>query len=497
MVGLKRAFFAQTLGYVRLMADTLKKALDNLTLTGSEWIGFREVKETLTERRLRDGKPQGNEVRTSHGVMAEVLVDGQFGYAATARTDEAGLREAATRAYRQAKSAGQSAVFRFSPEQRPKVTAQFNTPVVKPLPSVSAGEINDVLREICTKLKISPAIVRAESVARVVETEVHFVSSNGSDARQNFSLITTDFQATAQKDKVIQSRTDGGLRGRSLQGGWERFFTPDLWDRVRLVAEQSLELAHAEPCPDMVGSLLLKPDQMMLQIHESIGHPLELDRILGDERNYAGWSFVKPSDFGSLQYGSKLMNVTFDPTDSSEFASYGFDDNGYEAKREFLIQDGKLLRGLGGLESQARSKLLGVANARASGWNRAPIDRMANINLEPGTSSLDEMIAAIDDGVMMESNKSWSIDDFRNKFQFGCEYAKRIEKGKITKTLRNPGYRGITVPFWRGLRMVGSRDTYRVYGTPFCGKGEPNQIIRVGHASPVCLFDGVEIFGGA
>jgi predicted Zn-dependent protease len=236
---------------------------------------------------------------------------------------------------------------------------------------------------------------------------------------------------------------------------------------------------------------------MMLQIHESIGHPLELDRILGDERNYAGWSFVKTEDFGKLQYGSAVMNVTFDPTVPGEFASYAFDDNGNPAKREFLIQGGLLKRALGGLESQARSGIPGVANSRASSWNRAPIDRMANINLEPGSHSLAAMIASVERGVLMQSNRSWSIDDFRNKFQFGCEYAQRIENGKITRTLRNPNYRGVTVPFWKSLAKVGDRSTMGMYGTPNCGKGEPNQSIRVGHSSPACLFENIEVFGGA
>ena len=191
------------------------------------------------------------------------------------------------------------------------------------------------------------------------------------------------------------------------------------------------------------------------------------------------------------------MNVTFDPTVPNEFASYAFDDNGCPAKREFLIKEGVLVRGLGGLESQARSGIPGVANARACSWNRPPIDRMANLNLEPGDSSLDEILASVRHGVLMEDNRSWSIDDFRNKFQFGCGYARLIEDGKITKTLRNPNYRGVTVPFWRGLKKVGNATTRTVLGTPNCGKGEPNQIIRVGHSSPVCLFENVEVFGGA
>jgi predicted Zn-dependent protease len=265
---------------------------------------------------------------------------------------------------------------------------------------------------------------------------------------------------------------------------------------VKRVAHQALELTSADQCPSGTMDLLLMPDQMMLQIHESIGHPLEIDRILGDERNYAGWSFVKLSDFGHLIYGSPLMNVTFDPTIPDEFATYAFDDVGTVASREYLIREGKLLRGLGGSESQKRSQVPGVANARSSSWNRPAIDRMANLNLEPGRSTLAEMVAAVECGVLMESNRSWSIDDFRNKFQFGCEYAKLIEKGKITKTLRNPNYRGTTINFWRSLKMVGDQSTFGIFGTPYCGKGEPNQAIRVGHASPACLFSNVEVFGG-
>lgn len=238
------------------------------------------------------------------------------------------------------------------------------------------------------------------------------------------------------------------------------------------------------------------PSQMILQIHESIGHPLELDRIIGDERNFAGWSFVQKEDFGKLRYGSNLMNVSFDPGVTGEFASYEFDDTGVRAERALLIEEGILRRGLGSAESQLRSGIPGVANARACSWNRPPIDRMANLNLEPGSSSLNEMISSVERGVMMDTNRSWSIDDFRNKFQFGCEYGKLIEKGRITKTVRNPNYRGQTLQFWRSLKNVGNPETFTILGVPNCGKGEPNQVIRVGHASPACLFDQIEVFGG-
>ena len=243
--------------------------------------------------------------------------------------------------------------------------------------------------------------------------------------------------------------------------------------------------------------LLLAPDQMVLQIHESIGHPIELDRILGDERNYAGTSFVTQDMFGSYRYGSDLLNVTFDPTRPEQLASYGYDDEGTPALKEFIIKDGILLRPLGGAISQARADCAGVANARACSWNRPPIDRMANLNLEVGDSSFEEMVASVERGVFMQTNCSWSIDDSRNKFQFGCEYGRLIEDGQLKGLVKKPNYRGISATFWRNLKMVGDQETYLVMGTPNCGKGEPNQVVRVGHASPTCLFADVDVFGGA
>jgi predicted Zn-dependent protease len=240
---------------------------------------------------------------------------------------------------------------------------------------------------------------------------------------------------------------------------------------------------------------------MMLQIHESIGHPLELDRILGDERNFAGGSFVSLDMFGHYRYGSSLLNVSFDPDIPDEIASYPGDDDGEAARKVWLIRAGILQRPLEGGLSRARAAARGVplegtANARAVGWYRAPIDRMANLNVEPGDTPLDAMIASVERGVLMRTNVSWSIDDARNKFQFGCEWGQLIEDGRLTAVVRNPGYRGVSATFWRSLAAVGDRSTFEVLGTPFCGKGEPGQIVRVGHASPACLFRDVAVFGG-
>jgi predicted Zn-dependent protease len=478
------------------MRFDLNHALDRLNLT-ADWIGLRQVTETTTTRYVRDGKPQSNGRNYTQGVMVEVLAQGQFGYAATHRLDPSSLQAAAEQAYQQAISAAAWGVHPFTLSARPPAVGTYNSPLGTPQDFLSSGDLNDLLIQVCHRLKVSEQVVKTSALAQIVETEQKFVSTNGSKVEQTFFLVGTDYEATAQDGTMVQKRTDNGMLARCYQAGMEVFEPASLLARAQRIGEQALELLTAAECPTTCTTLVLAPDQMMLQIHESIGHPLELDRILGDERNYAGSSFVKLSDFGQLVYGSPLMNVTFDPTVAGEFASYAFDDAGMAAQREYLIQAGILQRGLGSLESQSRSGVAGVANFRSSSWNRAPIDRMANLNLEPGTASFEQIISEIPSGIYMESNRSWSIDDYRNKFQFGCEYARLIENGRLTKTLRNPNYRGITNPFWRSLIAVGDRSTVEMYGTPYCGKGEPNQTIRVGHASPVCAFANVEVFGGA
>lgn len=470
----------------------LQRSLGSLK-NQADWVSLRLVSEQTTYRTIRDEKPDRNHINVDHGVMVEVLVNGHFGYSGTSDISFDGIQKAFKKATVMAKAASYLKVHPFELDHRPLAKGTYQSPAVVPLDSLSAKEISDILIDATKAMKVSDKIMSRSATAMIVQSEIYTISSSGTETQQNFSIVSTDFSATAAEGNEIQIRSDNGGLARCRQVGAEIFNRASIQERCKTIAAEALELLGAENCPEMTTDLLLAPDQMTLQVHESIGHPLEYDRILGDERNYAGWSFVKPEDFGKLQYGSRLMNVTFDPTIPDAMASYAFDDSGHQATKEFLIKDGLLLQGLGGLESQARLNLPGVANFRSASWNRAPIDRMANINLEPGTQSLEEMIASVEHGVLMMANKSWSIDDYRNKFQFGCEYAKLIENGKLTRTVKNPNYRETTVNFWNNLKAVSQvRETY---GTPYCGKGEPNQVIRVGHTNPYCLFSNVEVFG--
>lgn len=461
----------------------------------AQWVGLRYYKETTQIRFVRNDRPEQNLVFEDQGVMIEVMVNGHIGYYGTSDFSTEGLDRAFSRALFTTQSASLRKNFEFKKEQsRPIVQGRYQSPTLRPLNQMTPKEINDFLIEGTRALNVSKQIIDRSAKSYLIDTEILILSGTGTRIHQTFQKLALDLSASVSDGIESQNRSWNGAFARCFQGGAELFDLKQIQDAGKKIGSEALELLKAENCPTGSMDLILMPDQMMLQIHESIGHPLELDRILGDERNYAGSSFIQMQDFGKLQYGSVKLNATFDPGVRNEFASYSFDDSGNKAQKEFLIKDGLLVAGLGSLESQARSKIPGVANFRSASWNRAPIDRMANINLEPGSSSLEDLIASVDDGVLMHSNKSWSIDDYRRKFQFGCEYGQRIKNGKITGTVKNPNYRGTTVPFWNNLEAVGQ--TTESYGTPYCGKGEPSQVIRVGHASPPCLFKNIEIFGG-
>ncbi|MCS7293089.1 MAG: TldD/PmbA family protein [Gloeomargarita sp. SKYBB_i_bin120] len=460
----------------------------------ADWLGLRLVRQTATRYHVRDGHPEQQGREDTWGAMVEVSVQGRHFYSATSDVSPSGLQRAAQRAYTYAANPAIPHTHAF-PEP-PAVTGRYTSPLRQPWWDLHPKELAELLVKVCHTLKVSEAIVCTRAALVLTETETWWVTSNGAEVHQTFYYVANHFAATAQVGTETQTRTDHGTLARCYQGGLEWLLTDDLWARVERIGAQAVELVHAENCPTMRTHLVLAPDQMLLQIHESVGHPLELDRILGDERNYAGWSFVRLEDFGRLQYGSPLMNITFDPTVPGEFATYAFDDTGEPAQRLYLIKEGKLLRGLGSRESQMRSGIAGVACGRSCSWNRPPIDRMANLNLEPGSGDLQAVISEIEHGIYMESNRSWSIDDYRRKFQFGCEYARLIENGRFTKTLKNPNYRGVTLEFWRNLVRVGGPETWEMYGSPYCGKGEPNQAIRVGHGSPVAVFANVDVFGG-
>jgi len=472
------------------LVDEFKQVVPNVGF----W-SIRLVLDRVETIRVRENIVQPPQLFQRCGAHI-TLVDGNgYAYAATSELNRRGFSSAIDTALTTSHWVARHGLLTPDDIPRPSRSGRYQTPVQQTWMSISMADKIDMLAQANQALKIDQCVVDWQATLGHRETRSLLVTSDGTEIEQNFHYVIPGMEVVANRGSQTQRRTGGGW-GTARQGGLELLASFDFPGAARRVAEEAIALVAAPDCPSTVASLLLLPSQMMLQIHESIGHPLELDRILGDERNYAGTSFVQPSMVGNYQYGSELLNVTYDPTLETEMASYKFDDEGTPAQRTYVIRNGILERLLGGASSQTRSGLPGVANARACLWNRPPIDRMANLNLEPGASSMHELVSGIENGVLMDTNLSWSIDDSRNKFQFGCELGRIIKDGEIKGLVKNPNYRGISATFWRNLAAVGDRSTFEILGTPNCGKGEPNQLIHVGHASPACVFHNVEIFGG-
>jgi predicted Zn-dependent protease len=479
------------------MLDTLRADFRSLA-PAVDFCALRFVEESSEYLAVRQDVPEPPQVSVDRGAMVTVIDGGGLGYAATSDLSREGLAAAIARARDYAKLTAGRGVMDYGAVEMPRPAGEYRSPVARDAQSLPRKDKYELLASEAKQCRIDDRIVDWEANLWTTVSKQAYFTADGGDVRQEFRFLVPNLSATAYANGESQTRTHAGrYNGFCRQGGLEILDAFGLKGAGREVAEGALELLMAPNCPSGPMDVLLMPDQMMLQIHESIGHPIELDRILGDERNFAGTSFVTLDMFGTYRYGSELLNVTHDPTRPEQYASYGWDDDGLRAEKVFLVRDGILQRPLGGAISQKRAGIAGVANTRACSWNRAPIDRMANLNVEPGRSSLEELVASIDHGVMMRTNVSWSIDDSRNKFQFGCEWGRVIRGGKLAEVVKNPNYRGISATFWRSLAGVGDASTFQVMGTPFCGKGEPSQVIRVGHASPACRFSNVDVFGGA
>ncbi len=457
---------------------------------------LRLTNETREALCVRQGVMQPVFNQLARGALLTVVIGEGCGYAATSDLSVSGLKKAVSQASDWAKQSAGLGLLKASDYPRPESKAQYETPVKQHWHEMPLNEKVTLLQDANKALKINDSIVDWQAYMANRCEDTLLTSSAGAHIEQRFHYINPGLSAVANKGSQTQYRTGGGSQS-ARQGGLEQLALLDFPDSATALAKQAVALLGADECPQGKMDVVLAPSQMVLQIHESIGHPLELDRILGDERNYAGTSFVSQEMFGSYQYGSDLLNVTFDPDRTEQLASYAYDDEGSPAQREYIIRNGILQRPLGSLTSQARAGMSGVANARQADWFRPPIDRMANLNVEPGDSSVEQMIASVEHGVYMETNRSWSIDDSRNKFQFGCELGRVIENGELKGLVRNPNYRGISATFWRNLVDVGNAESFQVQGVTNCGKGEPNQAIYVGHASPTCRFSDVDVFGGA
>jgi TldD protein len=466
-------------------------AVDAAVGAGATYADARAVVRRAQRVLTKNGRVETVSDVESEGIGVRVLVNGAWGFASDRRLTAEGARDAALRAAAFAAAAGGRAAKALAP--LPAQGGEYRTPVrIDPF-EVSLGDkvalclrAEEALRH--EDVKVTQASVRASREHKMLAT------SDGAVIEQEIVESGGGIDAIAAGDGGYQVRSYPSAHGgSSAQAGWEYVAELDFEREAPRVAEQAAALLRAEPCPSMVTTVVIDAEQMELQVHESVGHPIELDRVYGSEASYAGTSFLKPTDLGTLRYGSEKMNVTADSTTPGGLGTFAFDDEGVRARREPIVVEG-VLRGF--LTSREFADRIGSGEGgsmRADGWNRMPLIRMTNLHLEPGDGSFDELLADVDDGVYLETNRSWSIDDKRLNFQFGTQIAWEIKNGRLGRILRDATYTGITPEFWGSLEAVAGPEAWHMQGLTNCGKGQPGQTAHVSHGASPARFRNVQV----
>jgi TldD protein len=475
--------------------DLVLAALDAAVGAGASYADVRSVDMETEALAVRGPQVEGLDRSKTVGIGVRVLLDGAWGYAASARLDNDSLQRMASAAVEVARASGtaRSTPVELVPE--PRHVDSWSAPVEKDPFSLSAEEKIGLLTSATEQMERVRGVRLARGTMDLLRQTVWFASSEGSLIDQSTVQVGAGIEATSISDGEMQQRSyPGSFRGHFETGGYEVIERMDLAGHAEATAEQAAALLGAKPCPNKVTTLVLDGHQVMLQVHESVGHPTELDRVLGMEAAYAGTSFVGIPDAGSLRYGSDLVNITSDATIPGGLGTFGYDDEGVAAQRVDLVRNGILV---GFQTSRETAAAAGGDRSngtmRAEGWENFPLIRMTNVNLLPGEGSLEDLLADVENGVYMETNKSWSIDDKRKNFQFGCEIGWEIKNGRLGQMLKDPRYTGITPVFWASCDAIAGEDEWRVYGTPNCGKGQPGQTMRVGHGTSPARFRNVSL----
>jgi len=481
------------------MKQVANWALDAAALRGASHADVRIVAQRSRALTTKNGKVGSASDAESLGMNVRVIADGAWGFAASPDLGRAAVEATAARGVEIARASARvkQRDVQLAPEK--PVVAEWTTPYrIDPF-SVSVDQNIDLLLKVDAELRSVAGITLAETNLNFHRVEQWFASSEGADIHQTKLSTGAGYAAYAFAQNEIQKRSYPNSYGGQWQNkGYELVEELKLVENARRIAEEAVALHQADQCPEGTFGIILDSSQLGLQIHESIGHPIELDRVLGMEANFAGTSFLTLDKLRTLRYGSDLVNVVADARQEHGpgLGTFGFDDEGVPAQCTPIITNGLFT---GYLTSRETAHTIGATRSggtlRAEGWNRLPMIRMTNISLLPGEKplSLEQLIAATDHGILMQTNRSWSIDDKRYSFQFGCEIGWEIRHGERARMLKNPSYSGITTEFWNSLDATCSREEWTLWGTPNCGKGQPQQVMGTGHGAAPSRFRGIKV----
>ncbi|MGE5692818.1 MAG: TldD/PmbA family protein [Candidatus Zixiibacteriota bacterium] len=443
---------------------------------------------------VKDDKVESLSRLNDAGFGIRVLIGGGWGFASSSKLSAAEMKKTANQALEIARASAtvSKEKVRLAPVE--SYRDKFVTAVRKDPFLVSLDDKIHLLVSCCDVLKKHPKIVVAEATMNFYDTEKTFASTEGSLIEQKIVESGAGYTATAAEEGNLQRRSYPNSHGGDFATrGWEFVEEMDLMGNAERVRNEAVALLSAPNCPAGKKDVIITGSQMALQVHESCGHPIELDRVLGTEISLAGGSFMTLDKFRKLRYGSGRVNIVADATTPGGLGTFGYDDEGVKAQRADIIREGLFV---GYLTSRETAPIIGSTSngtMRADGWNRIPLIRMTNINLLPGDWALADLIADTKEGLLIDTNKSWSIDDRRLNFQFGCEAAWEIKDGRVGQLYRNPMYTGITPEFWNSCDAVTNEKHWHVWGVPNCGKGEPIQTAHVAHGASPARFRGVTV----
>ena len=474
-------------------------ALETAKLRGASLAEARIVDERNRSLATKNGKIGSAADSESLGIGVRVVAGGAFGFAATDDLTRAGVESCAARAVEiaQASASVQADELRLAAE--PWAKAEWSSPCKIDPFAIPIEKNLDLLFAIDEELRKVKGVTLAETSMNFRRYEQWFFSTEGAEIHQTVTSSGAGYAAHSYEGTEIQKRSYPTSFGGQFQSkGYELIEELKLLEHAGEIAEQAVALHSAEQCLEGTFDIILDSSQLGLQIHESIGHPIELDRVLGMEANFAGTSFLTLDKLRTLKYGSEIVNVVADATAAHGpgLGTFAYDDEGVAAQCTPIITNGLFT---GYLTSRDTAAAIGAARSggcmRAEGWNRLPLVRMTNVCILPGPSplTLEQLIASTERGIFMETNRSWSIDDKRYNFQFGCEIGWEIVGGKRGRMLKNPSYSGITTEFWNSMDAICSHDEWTLWGIPNCGKGQPQQTMGTGHGAAPARFRNVKV----
>jgi TldD protein len=479
------------------MRDLAIKALNIAQQLGASYADVRVMERTGEGIEVKNGRVEGVSSSTSSGFNVRVIVNGAWGFASSARMDDAEAERVAQQAIQIARASAlvSGEPVRLSP--LPLQKGSYRTPMrIDPF-SVPLNQKVQLLLDVDSAMRSVKGVALTSGNMEYSREHKLFMSTEGSEIEQELFDTGAAISASAvdPESSEIQTRSYPNSFGRQAGTvGYEFIEAMQLTDHAVRIGEEAVQLLTAPQCPSGIMTVILDGPQVALQVHESCGHPIELDRVLGMEAGFVGKSFLTTDKLNSgFRYGSDIVNIIADATTPGALGTFGWDDEGVPAQSTPIVTNGIFS---GYLMSRDTAPLLGLSSngcVRADNWNRLPMIRMTNVSLQPGTWKLPDLIADTDDGIYMSINKSWSIDDRRLNFQFGVEMAYEIKNGKLGRVLKNATYTGITPQFWGSCDAICGRDEWTVWGTPNCGKGEPMQTMRTGHGAAPARFRNVQV----